>query len=703
MRKLNTQDHRRPTTTDLQLASVARVYKSAVCTGRYAFCALVVLCCLSCSPESGAPQLDQAAGETAASVSENAASQPTSQQSSGDDVPGHSETIASHSVTNEVNSTPEGSAKKAVAPTVQAGQPQDVNANETTVLTTSSGQEWVEEVQRDMNPANDGWDSELFAERAGKQLKHLGEFLVRDDPPTADELAHLLATDFSSTQLRPAERQQVFADMSVTVERPQQHVQDPTYQGAEGLSSALEDLTAGLEKASDKHFKFKLFRITPSDQQIETTSYFELSGRNASGAIQRSSTWRCRWEPSAPEREPRLLSIRVDDYEEVIVRNTNQTLFSDCTESIFRESRAYSEQFRRGIDYWRARLESYLNIFYDGHRGLAIGDVNGDGLDDLYLCEPGGLPNRLFLQKADGLLRDASAQSGIDFFDSTRNAIFVDLDNDGDQDLVMPMERQIHFFSNDGKGHFTRKAKLPFQGQTAFSLAAADYDQDGHIDIYACFYHGLGVKESNRQPAPIPYHDARSGGLNRLLRNEGKWQFRDVTSEVGLDHNNDRWSYAAVWEDYDNDGDLDLYVANDFGRNNLYRQQGGQFEDVAGPAGAEDMNFGMSASFGDYNRDGLMDIYISNMFSSAGGRITFQPGFQTEGSDELIAVYQRMAAGNTLLRNVGDGTFRDVSSQAHVGVGRWAWGSIFADINNDGWEDILVANGFVTGHLPGDL
>ena len=279
----------------------------------------------------------------------------------------------------------------------------------------------------------------------------------------------------------------------------------------------------------------------------------------------------------------------------------------------------------------------------------------------------------------------------------------MDLDNDGDQDLVMPVERQISFFANDGKGHFTPKLELPIEGQTAYFLTSADYDQDGDLDIYAGFYFGLGEEESNRLPAPLPLHDSRTGGPNRLFRNEGSWQFADVTKNVGLDHNNDRWSFAAAWEDFDNDGDQDLYVANDFGRNNLYRNDDGKFQDVAGPAGAEDLNFGMSATFGDYNRDGWMDLYVSNMFSAAGGRITFQPGFQTGGTDEVKSHFRRMVRGNSLLQNAGDGTFKDVSATANVTMGRWAWGSMFADVNNDGWDDLLVANGFVTGHLPGDL
>ena len=167
--------------------------------------------------------------------------------------------------------------------------------------------------------------------------------------------------------------------------------------------------------------------------------------------------------------------------------------------------------------------------------------------------------------------------------------------------------------------------------------------------------------------------------------------------------NNRRFSYAATWEDYDDDGDLDVYIANDFGRNNLYRNDNGQFVDVAPESNVEDIGPGMSACWGDYDNDGRMDLYVSNMFSSAGNRITGQNQFQTAANQQTRGAFRRHARGNSLFHNLGGGVFEDVSVDLGVDLGRWAWGSRFADLNNDGWQDLIVTNGFVTQEDTGDL
>lgn len=585
-----------------------------------------------------------------------------------------------------------------------AADPSSVAGDGVAPISTPSHQQWQAQARRDINPENDGWDSEAFAEQAGKQLQRLAVALKRDESAQAGELALLAAPDFVCGPLRPDRLETVFSDNVTEVQRatPADDSQTAEHRGADGFARAINDLAAGLRSATHKVCKFKIFRIEAVGDRVDATCYLDVSGRTPRGAVQRTATWRVRWVRDAAE-QPLIASIASLDFEEVRVRSDRQTLFVDATKRLLQATPDCHRQFYQGADEWRAKLEAYLGIYFDGLHGLAIADVNGDGLDDLYVCEPGGLPNRLLLQRTDGRLADASQESGLNLLDSTRNAVFVDFDNDGDQDFATAMERRLHIYENDGAGVFSPRLAIPIAGPTPYFVTSVDFDHNGFLDLYAGSYFGAGDDESNRLPAPLPLHDSRTGGRNVLVANWGGWKFTDVTEQTGLHHNNDRWSFAAVWEDYDNDGDQDLYVANDFGRNNLYRNDGGKFVDVAETAGAVDSNFGMSATFGDYNRDGWMDLYVSNMFSAAGGRITFQPDFQADGQKGLRSAYQRMARGNTLLQNLGNGTFKDVSERAGVTMGRWAWGSLFADINNDGWEDLLVANGFVTGHLPGDL
>ena len=328
-----------------------------------------------------------------------------------------------------------------------------------------------------------------------------------------------------------------------------------------------------------------------------------------------------------------------------------------------------------------------------------MGDVNGDGLEDLYVCMPGGLPNRLLVQNSDGTVTDRAPEAGVDLLDFTRHALLVDLDNDGDQDLVVLASGAMMVLENTAE-RFHRRGSYSFQA-SLYSLSAVDIDGDGLLDLHVTGRDSM-TRDGHRSLLgnPVPYHDATNGGSDGMLRNLGQFRFADVTEAVGL--SDVRFSQAASWEDFDNDGDLDLYVANDFGRNALYENKGGSFRDVAHEAGVEDIAAGMSVSWGDYNQDGLMDLYVSNMFSSAGNRVAYQRQFHEQADQTVREHYRRHARGNSLFQNTGHG-FRDASVEAGVTMGRWAWGSAFCDLNNDGWQDIVVANGFVTNYQPDDL
>ncbi|MEC9042786.1 MAG: VCBS repeat-containing protein, partial [Verrucomicrobiota bacterium] len=279
--------------------------------------------------------------------------------------------------------------------------------------------------------------------------------------------------------------------------------------------------------------------------------------------------------------------------------------------------------------------------------------------------------------------------------------------NDGDQDLAVACYGMVVIAENVQEKRFEPAAILKTSWSTS-SLAAADYDNDGLIDLYVCAY----VNEDNGNSIgtdsnEFVYHDAENGASNTMYKNVtkgiGKISFLDVTDEVGLNVNNSRWSFAASWEDYDNDGDQDLYVANDYGRNNLYNNDKGKFTDLASKTDSEDSASGMSVSWADYDKDGNMDVYVSNMFSAAGNRITNQKQFKSSTQQSVRERFRRFARGNTLLRNV-NGNFQDTSLSAGVNMGRWAWGSNFIDFNNDTFPDLVVANGYLTSKSEsGDL
>jgi len=554
-----------------------------------------------------------------------------------------------------------------------------------------------------LDPRKDGWVGEVINEAVGKRFDELKP-LIEAGLTSTDSLGSILSDDFQCHPLRPEGLAVVFEDKAVLVRRPSIDLDlvTSTRRGVEGFSQSLAEMLnvggkslGGSESGVEIKAYFKIVGVEADRTSSETRVLFELDLANSEGRSQQNATWICVWHP-ARERGglPLLAEIRVVEYEETFSPSTEGPLFVDSTEAVLGQNASYREQLAYGVDHWRERIDWRFTQEVTGPHGMAIGDVNGDDLDDLFFCETGGLPNRLFIQQEDGTLLDVSAASGLDYLEPTSSALIVDLDNDADQDLVLSSGRNLLFFENEGKGTFRRRL-IRKSDSVARSLTAIDFDLDGLLDIYVCGYFSMSGDGSG-MGRPLPYHDANNGVRNYLLDNVGGWEFDDATSAMGLEENNRRFSYAAAWEDYDNDGDLDLYVANDFGRNNLYRNDGGQFTDVAAEAGVEDISAGMSVSWGDYNSDGLPDLYVGNMFSSAGNRVAYQRRYRSEEKESTRQLFQRHARGNTLFANSGDGTFKDVSLEAGVTMGRWAWGSNFADLNNDGWDDIVVANGLVT-------
>ena len=569
------------------------------------------------------------------------------------------------------------------------------------------------------DPSRDGWSTEAFNLQAGKQLKKIGHLLAKKKAITPESIAPMVTKDFSGTAISPHNLQTVHEDGVFLVQRMIDQKEekrllitsdedDKIYKGAAGFAQALEELSLLFRDTKDIHYKVKIIDVRKTETSVTTKQYFSCSGQTTNGMLEMHATWVILWQPIPSDQLPKIKSISLEDMELVRSNGQNGAFFSDCTASIFHGNKSYEKQLLKGMNHWLQRSTAMRSDRRDGGYdfgintpGIALGDVNGDGLEDLYLCQENGLPNLLFIHNPDGTVTDVSQDWGVDWLHDSRSALFLDWDNDGDQDLAFAIRGGVVLAENIDQKCFQYKSLIETSNDN-MSLSAADYDLDGDLDIYVCtynrnpFFEPLSSEELlDHEDIFIP-HDANNGGTNRLLRNDGDAKFIDATKSVGLDVNNHRYSFSSSWEDYDNDGDPDLYVANDFGRDNLYRNDGGIFHDISEEAQVENSASGMGVAWGDYDRDGWMDSYVSNMWSSAGRRVTQQPQFKVNDT-KVKKRLQRFARGNTLLQNLGNGTFKDRSGPLGVEMGRWAWSNQFVDLNNDSWEDLVVANGYLTG------
>ena len=465
----------------------------------------------------------------------------------------------------------------------------------------------------------------------------------------------------------------------------------------------LRERLSIIEIDAQNSVHLKLFSINRDGETLKTRQRLTAKGLIGKKPAHSSAVVDAIWQlPSsaAESAVPRLIEWSMPLLMRNELSSDEKVSFDDITGSILGGNASWNEQLQIGMNTWRRQIERSLNPDFLGYHGLAVGDVNGDGLEDLYVCQPGGLPNLLFKQEQDGTLVDISADARVDWLDNTTGSLLVDLDNDGDADLALATRTAFLIMENDGKGKFSLVERLTNLGM-GYSPSAADYDLDGDLDLLVLRYAADG--KVGDFPTPHPFHSARNGGANVLLQNQGGLSFLDVTDETGLGVENYRFSFAASWEDYDNDGDVDLYIANDFGPNQLFRSEGEYFVDESSESGSQDWGFGMSATWADYDRDGFMDLYVSSMFSGAGNQVVAQSDFNANMPEETRSRYLKMVRGNTLLKNSGQGQFEDLTSPMAEGFGGWAWGAKFADFNNDGWEDLYVANGYISQPDTDDL
>ena len=311
----------------------------------------------------------------------------------------------------------------------------------------------------------------------------------------------------------------------------------------------------------------------------------------------------------------------------------------------------------------------------------------------------------------------------------------MDLDNDGDKDLFLGRSTgQNYLFRNNlsesaSNPQFTstHSSRCSFtdvsesanvQGLWVATACAGDYDNDGLVDLY------LGRYLDPRKNLPTTNFYTRNSEGNSLLHNEGNLSFRDVTAEAGVREGG--LSLGVTFGDYDTDGDQDLYVANDFGRNALFRNEGnGTFKDVSVETGTVNIGYGMSAEFADMDNDLDLDLYVGAVHSGQrwfGNSATLQRYLVSsikQGTilddyplyaemfqlieNEWDQLGEEVISGNTLLLNQDGKHFRNVSEQAGVNPHGWYWSSCSFDYDNDGRNDLYSVNGWITGRTTDDL
>jgi hypothetical protein len=351
--------------------------------------------------------------------------------------------------------------------------------------------------------------------------------------------------------------------------------------------------------------------------------------------------------------------------------------------------------------------------------GVSAVDYDNDGWYDIFFCD--GASSRLYRNNGDGTFTDVTAKAGLPVdLPGVAVAIFADFNNDGHKDLFLGVGTGPNrLYRNNGDGTFTDVTEgAGLGGNWVAVAAAADYDNDGKVDLY------IGRYLDPRKNLPTTLFYTRNSEGNTLLHNEGNFRFTDVTQKAGVREGG--LTLGIAWGDYNHDGHQDLFVANDFGRNVLFRNNGdGTFTDVSKETGALEFGYSMSATFGDVNNDGHLDIYVSKVHSGQrwyGQATTLHKYLLTslrEGTlredyplyKELYSLVgadwhnlgDKVIRGNSLLLNDGAGRFRDVAEESNANPFGWYWGSAMFDFDNDGRQDIFAVNGWISGHTKDDL
>lgn len=502
--------------------------------------------------------------------------------------------------------------------------------------------------------------------------------------------------------------------------------------------------------ASFEHARFLLLEGDHPDVDM-----FRFGSKVSLEALARmkSGEWRSlhgtlRLEWTRTESEPTWRIARWET-QEMEYRSSSVRLFTEVLDTAMRSPQEAtrlrrSPHYQATTNYYRSGMKTpphpyFAPISANQKEGLAVADIDGDGFDDLYVTMRIG--TNLFLHNnRDGTFTEQGAARGLALPGQTTCALFADFDNDGDLDLMLGRSLlRTAYLENRGGLFFQRPSPKHFP-MAVISMAAADYNRDGLLDVYLCTYRPAATagsspsggvsqvdesgfdwpdeflspeqakefrqrtNEAKQRPGAdtlFPNLFDQLGPPNVLLVNRGRGWFElaPENATVGLWRN----SLQATWGDYDQDGDPDLYVANDWAHDNLLRNDGAAgFTEQSTAVGMTGYGFAMGASWGDYDNDGREDLYVSNMYSEAGRRIIAR-------LPEMDRSFAESASGNWLYHQEADGRFKQVGgtkapAMSVMNAG-WSWGGCFVDFDNDTFLDLYVLSGYFSApnELASDL